>query len=798
MTEQDGSVITTQYPGNQTMVTDEAGKVRTSTTDAAGRLTQVVEDPSGLNYLTAYTYDALDDLKTVNQGAQARSFTYDSLKRLLSATNPESGTVNYTSYDANGNLRSKTDARGIITNYQYDALNRLTNRSYQNDPSNTPAVSYTYDAAGFSNSKGRLTKVNSTVSMTNYTGYDAMGRVSGSSQVTNAQTYSFAYGYNLAGGMTSETYPSGRTVLTGYDTAGWVNGVTGSGSKTYASSFFYWPHGAVNSMTLGNSLVETTVFGPRLQPTSIAAGTLLSLVYNYGSTNNNGNVVSQAITAGSFSATQIYGYDGVNRLTSASEGSNWTETYGYDPYGNRTNVSVSSSYLPTYAPAPSMDGANKNRFATSAGFAYDNAGNLTQAPVVPGGATQTFGYDAENNLINFNSAAATYAYDGDGRRVQKGVGSSTTVFVYDATGKLAAEYSNTSTTGSGTKYITADHLGSTRVVTDASGAVLARHDYLPFGEEIPALFGNRSSVTGYNNSDDTRQKFTGKERDSESGLDYYLARYHGSSLGRFTSPDPEQASGFLYPDDPQSWNGYAYARNNPLKMVDSAGFAYCAAPGGSGGVTPATDQQACEGNGGKWVLESGDPQTVQNESGDTATVPTQSTTVNVNGDTGETSIDTSFLDSSNYSYFLVPARNWFTLGVRAPGQTWKQCMSANSGNYSIGGAFGFNSGVAKFALGNDVSQILFGDSSEGSGGLALWEGGSHSVKGGVGKVMTAGRRTASIFDLNLSGKTGPAPRILGKTGAESLAGWLTGLAELKMAADVGLTGAQAIGCLIPR
>jgi YD repeat-containing protein len=96
-----------------------------------------------------------------SRGGQTRSFTYDSLKRLLSATNPESGTVNSTSYDGNGNLRSKTDARGITTNYVYDALNCLTNRSYQNDPSGTPAVSYTYDDPNVTNSKGRLTQAGS-------------------------------------------------------------------------------------------------------------------------------------------------------------------------------------------------------------------------------------------------------------------------------------------------------------------------------------------------------------------------------------------------------------------------------------------------------------------------------------------------------------------------------------------------------------------------------------------------------------------------------------------------------------
>ncbi|MBZ5554968.1 MAG: hypothetical protein LAO21_19810, partial [Acidobacteriia bacterium] len=127
VTTPDGAGMATGYSGNATTVTDPAGKSRKSLSDGLGRLTQVIEDSLGLGYPTNYTYDALDDLKTVMQGGQTRSFSYDSLKRLTTATNPESGTVNYTSYDGNGNLLSKTDARGIITSYQYDALNRLTN-----------------------------------------------------------------------------------------------------------------------------------------------------------------------------------------------------------------------------------------------------------------------------------------------------------------------------------------------------------------------------------------------------------------------------------------------------------------------------------------------------------------------------------------------------------------------------------------------------------------------------------------------------------------------------------------------
>src|SRR5712691_6669059 len=84
-------------------------------------------------------------LRGVTQGAETRSFFYDSLKRLTSATNPESGTVSYTQYDSNGNLLSKIDGRGITTTFAYDALNRVTSKSYNDNPQ-TPPISYFYDS----------------------------------------------------------------------------------------------------------------------------------------------------------------------------------------------------------------------------------------------------------------------------------------------------------------------------------------------------------------------------------------------------------------------------------------------------------------------------------------------------------------------------------------------------------------------------------------------------------------------------------------------------------------------------
>jgi RHS repeat-associated protein len=188
---------------------------------------------------------------------------------------------------------------------------------------------------------------------------------------------------------------------------------------------------------------------------------------------------------------------------------------------------------------------------------------------VAGFGPDTMGYDAENRQIKFNSTTQNYFYDGDGRRVKKIVGSATTVFVYNVAGQLIAEYTSGTPTAGDTSYLTTDHLGSTRVVTDSGGNVKARYDYLPFGEEIGPTVGSRTSAMGYGGAEATKQKFTQKERDSESGLDYFLARYYSSAQGRFTSPDKPLIG--QDEEDPQTWNLYLYTSNNPPNRVDPDG-----------------------------------------------------------------------------------------------------------------------------------------------------------------------------------------------------------------------------------
>jgi RHS repeat-associated protein len=159
--------------------------------------------------------------------------------------------------------------------------------------------------------------------------------------------------------------------------------------------------------------------------------------------------------------------------------------------------------------------------------------------------------------------------------------------VYGITGEMLAEYDGatnnlekeylyganglaaTIESGVGTQYVTADTLGSARLITNSTGAVISRRDYQPFGEEL-FLAGGRTIAQGYSSpTDNLRQKFTGKERDEETGLDYFGERYYSSTQGRFTTVDSLMAS--AKSSNPQTWSRYAYVLNNPLSYVDPTG-----------------------------------------------------------------------------------------------------------------------------------------------------------------------------------------------------------------------------------
>jgi RHS repeat-associated protein len=254
----------------------------------------------------------------------------------------------------------------------------------------------------------------------------------------------------------------------------------------------------------------------------------------------------------------------------------WKQTFTYDRYGNRTVVTGQTTPS-MVGPNPVINQAN-NQIVQQQGeqYAYDLAGNLTVDQT-----GKKFTFDGENKVVTYfadpnapTAVTAEYRYDADGKRVKKIVGNVTTLFVYDAIGKMIAEYSiNAPQPEPRTQYLTADKLSSQRVISDGQGAVTSRRDFSPFGEELLSNPTNRQTSVGYASTNDkTKQKFATYERDDESGLDFAKARMFKSSIGRFISADPLMKSGRM--ENPQTWNRYVYCLNNPVINIDPDGEDY--------------------------------------------------------------------------------------------------------------------------------------------------------------------------------------------------------------------------------
>lgn len=511
VTTPDSASVNTNYNGNETTVTDQhdpavAGRSRKTISDGMGRLKQVIEDPTtgGLNYLTSYSYDALDNMITVTQGAQTRSFVYDSLKRLLSTTNPESGNVCYGTrvsgqcqtdgYDDDGNLLYRTDARGVQTAHTFDTLNRVLTTSYANDPNNTPTVTYSYDP-NITNGKGKLSSVSSSVSTYTYTVFDAVGRVKTASQVVGAQTYTIGYTYDLTGQIKSMTYPSGHSVTNTYDTAGrlttFKGTLGGTTERNYSTGMTYSPFSGMTQEKLETStpVYNKRFYNARGQLSEMRAGLTANdtswqrgAIINFysgacwgmcGGNNsttpmldNNGNVKTQQVFIPQVDDatyeqhfdlfSQSYQYDSINRLQSVAEGS-WRQAYSYDRYGNRkidtanttgAGINATQSAVVPNTTTNRLYGPGETE-ANHPLINYDAAGNQIKDYYTDSaqGRKYDLTFDAESRIKNATTTFANnstqlsvYSYDGVGRRIKRNIGGTETWQVYGVNGELVAEY----------------------------------------------------------------------------------------------------------------------------------------------------------------------------------------------------------------------------------------------------------------------------------------------------------------------------------------------------------------------
>jgi len=570
--------------GNLVQSKDALNIARKQGYDALNRLSQTIDNYNGTdtatkNTTSGFAYDALDRLTgVIDPSSLTTTYGYDGLGNRISLQSPDTGSSNDT-YDAAGNRLTHTDAKSIVSTTSYDALNRPIGTSYSDSAQTNDNVTYAYDEAnsvtGCSASYpiGRLTRVIESAVTTVYC-YDARGNTTRKQQITGANTDTTSYSYTSADRLNTLTEPSGSLIAYGHDSVGRVNSVTvtptGGSATTAVSSVSYLPFGPVSGYTLGNGQAIT-----RTYDANYALSDLTSPALNlHFARDLMGNINAEGNTPGASPATESYGYDPLYRLTSVTDGTTPLQGFTYNPTGDRTSKTGSGLATGTY-------GYQANtHWLTSIGSAarsYDNNGNTTGNSSA--GQTWGYGYNGRNRMTVVQAGGATvgtYTYNAMGQRIQKVAtlpSAITQRFAYDEQSHLIGEYTSISNrdtvwlddlpiatvdTADGTSavnYITVDHLGTPRAVSDSTGTTIWSWPYMgnAFGELLP------TSTIGYT----LNLRFPGQYVDAESGLFYNNNRFLCPECGRYIQSDPIGLEG--------GPSAYSYVNSSPMSFSDPYG-----------------------------------------------------------------------------------------------------------------------------------------------------------------------------------------------------------------------------------
>jgi RHS repeat-associated protein len=623
-------------------------------------LAQLVTGTNPETGTDSYTYDNDGNVLTKvspalngNTGMQTIGYCYDSLNRLVGkwSASPPTGCnstpttvtasllATYTyggSSSSSGTGGRLIDERAYLqstfvaenTPTTYDPMGRLEieKQCPLNAPCSSPYVlNYTYDLAG------DLTFADNGLA---------------SASVDLAFSYTWDGAQHLALAQTT-TQPSGWSTSTYPPTILQAN-------ETSTPAYDAWGHlvnGQLGLVTPGSGtpVVQVTrTYDNRGRISTETDGSFYSFSALSGSSSGYDSVGNLKYYQDSVMGNWNYGFDTLNRLTAAQNtatqvpSAQFAGAYGcwtYDGFGNREEEAYSNATA-----TPCMNGANDNLQLTITtptasnqvtNFTYDLAGNVRNDN------SNVYYYDVEGRLcaVGFpNGSGGTnyeqYLYDASGARVGKGTVSSlscnaptsgnytpvseyliglggeqvtegavsggevhpahTNVFIG---GKLEATYDFSGYSGNGLHFALSDALGTKRAQVTPSGVGTGTLELqfvtLPFGNSL----GNPRAIDAYGSGTDaTEHDFTGKERDSESGNDYFGARYYESAVGRFLTPDwsaKEEPVPYAKLDDPQTLNLYAYMVNNPTSGVDADGHA----PLSWGGFEDCSERGDCNGGG---------------------------------------------------------------------------------------------------------------------------------------------------------------------------------------------------------
>ena len=573
----------------------------TSIFDRRGNPVRVVEPAGGL--VADYDYDPTDRLTGVSlrRGSvtQTRAFVYDGRGLLVAETHPElGGTVTY-AYDSRGHVTRRVLAgKSLISSYDRaerpirveDGQGRVW-KEYEYAPPGS-ALAGAWGAGQLHRAHRHNRLAGSDLVVTETYRYDGLGgRISRRETEVDSPHRKFRLDltYDGLGNVDALTYPR---CLAGCGTA------TGTGGRTVDHTYIdglltrvagftragkninYHPNGLISRVPHANGVNDRLTLNAShgmARPHTMFAekgGQRLSFntgVFTYDGAGNIARIGADTLV-----------YDPVGRLTSALQtyaGVQHSQTYAYDGFGNLTSITTGG--VPRIQ---AVDPAT-NRLD---GETYDAEGHQTRLGGIdlgfdPLGAVKTLTGSGNGWKYLYTAGderLLTYESGGQKRWIWRLRAPGNQVlteyrgqevngveqwqlpkdFIYRGRNLLATAQATTG--GDVVRHFHLDHLGSTRSISDASGAQVSYHEYFPFGMELTAPDQDEESI-----------RFTGHERDlltepgSEFDLDYMHARYYSASRGRFLGVDPILGN----PASPQRWNRYAYLRNSPMTRFDPTG-----------------------------------------------------------------------------------------------------------------------------------------------------------------------------------------------------------------------------------
>jgi RHS repeat-associated protein len=581
---------------------------------------------------TAYHYGAFSQPESITvDNGPVTTMGYDTLGRRTQVDEPDHG-ITTTDYNGFGEIRHIVD-KGLnqSQNYVHDDLGRVITK-------NSPEGTTTWEWDTNPNGIGRLARTKSTDNILSNHRYDTLGRAVGV-DVTDelGGQYSIDAHYDDQGRLDTLAYPQvpGRTRLVAkysYTSLSYLKKIE---DVSKGAPQLLWQVDqrnadlALTDGTVGNGIISVhrdydAVLGQLKSMKAAHAGTdVLDTFYEYWP---NGLVKSRTTGDGVAKRIETFDYDSLARLTTWNLGKTTPQAppppmvptqYAYDTLGNLTDITTTgvSEHRVYGNPNGSQPHAMTHKIAggIDTAYSYDALGRLFSnadrkigytsfdlpKTVQNEHGTWTYLYDAAGARVKKSGTDGTTRYVGGLYELRQSGGDITHVFHVNATDGAVVELDykpspNPTAEGPTTVlYPLTDALGSTGEVVDATGNVIERDYYDPFGQRTNADGSLFAGTTG-----PVKQGFTGQEHDDQVGLINFRGRMYDPAIKRFLTPDPIVSA----PGHSQSWNPYSYVMNSPLNLVDRSGFdwsagttpcagAFCVADGTGGSALGAAEVQ---------------------------------------------------------------------------------------------------------------------------------------------------------------------------------------------------------------